>query len=123
MTTEVAARCDIDPVQELAWYIAKAGCSPIPTDQLTHVWKDVLYPELELRVGLKLSRGMSEAKLSEFEALVDAGDDNAPAAWLARNVPNYPEIVATEIMAIVNEAAAWFINAEGARATEVCANV
>jgi len=123
VTTEGAARRDIDPVQELARHIAKAGCSPIPSDQLTRIWKEVLYPELELRVGLKLTHGMSDAKLGEFEALVDAGDDDAPGAWLEKNVSNYPEIVATEIMAIVDEAAAWFINAEGPRATEVCANV
>jgi len=47
-----------------------------------------LYEELELRVGTRLSEGMTDAQLAEFESIIDRKMEIVDA-WLARFVPNY----------------------------------
>jgi len=41
-----------------------------------------LYEELELRVGTRLSEGMTDAQLAEFEKLIDAKDEKGAGMWL-----------------------------------------
>jgi hypothetical protein len=47
-----------------------------------------VYEELELRVGTRLSDGMSDAQLQEFEAIIDRKVDVIDG-WLTQFVPNY----------------------------------
>lgn len=47
-----------------------------------------LYEELELRVGTRLSEGMTDAQLAEFEAIIDRKMEIVDA-WLNRFVPGY----------------------------------
>jgi hypothetical protein len=47
-----------------------------------------IYNELELRVGVRLSEGLSEAQLAEFESFVDR-DDEKVRAWVIANSPAY----------------------------------
>ena len=47
-----------------------------------------IYNELELRVGTKLSDGMSDAQLVQFESIIDR-KDKVIVAWLANNAPDY----------------------------------
>jgi hypothetical protein len=47
-----------------------------------------VYEELELRVGTRLSDGMSDVQLEEFEAIIDRKMEIVDP-WLAQNVPNY----------------------------------
>lgn len=47
-----------------------------------------IYSELELRVGVKLSEGLSEAQLGEFESFVDRKEDKV-RAWVEANAPDY----------------------------------
>jgi hypothetical protein len=47
-----------------------------------------IYQELELRVGTRLSDGMSDAHLAEFEAIIDKKMDIV-IAWLTQFAPNY----------------------------------
>jgi len=47
-----------------------------------------IYDELELRVGTKLSDGMNDTQLEEFESIIDHKDDII-TTWLAKYVPNY----------------------------------
>lgn len=44
--------------------------------------------ELELRVGTKLSNGLSDEQLTEFECFMDR-DEDAVRAWAAHHAPNY----------------------------------
>lgn len=52
-------------------------------------------PELELRAGTALSDGLSDAQLAEFEHLMNNGDDEGCAAWLATNRPDNQAVVLT----------------------------
>ena len=47
-----------------------------------------IYEELELRVGTKLSDGLSDEQLEQFEKIIDR-DQPSVDAWLAQYVPNY----------------------------------
>jgi hypothetical protein len=49
-----------------------------------------IYSELELRVGVKLSEGLSDDQMSEFEAFMDR-DTERVEAWFAAHLPNYTE--------------------------------
>lgn len=51
---------------------------------------DYVEEELEVRVGRKISEGMSDEEMLEFEAM---SDDGSVLAWLEKNRPNYREIV------------------------------
>lgn len=62
-----------------------------------------VYSELELRVGSKLSAGLTEAQLTEFEQLVDAGDSAACTRWLQANRPDHPAIASATCADVVAE--------------------
>jgi len=47
-----------------------------------------IYEELELRVGTKLSEGMNDAQLQEFESIIDR-KEGAVDNWLNKYVPDY----------------------------------
>jgi uncharacterized protein DUF5663 len=52
-----------------------------------------IYSELELRVGVKLSEGLSDEQLGEFESFVDRKDDKV-RAWVTAHTPDYANDVA-----------------------------
>ncbi|MFT4187756.1 MAG: DUF5663 domain-containing protein [Aeromicrobium sp.] len=54
-----------------------------------------IYSTIELRVGERLSAGMTDAQMAEFEKIIDSGDDAGATAWLTANAPDYRQIVAT----------------------------
>lgn len=70
-------------------FLEEVGLATMPDEQrkpfLSH-----LYDELELRVGTKLSEGMSDQQLSEFESIIDR-NSNVINNWLSTHVPNYVE--------------------------------
>lgn len=47
-----------------------------------------IYSELELRVGTRLSDGLSDAQLEEFEKIIDR-DEEKIQGWLAEHAPTY----------------------------------
>lgn len=47
-----------------------------------------IYSELELRVGTKLSDGLTDAQLEEFEKIIDRDQDKIQG-WLAEHAPTY----------------------------------
>jgi isocitrate lyase len=68
-------------------FLQEIGLDALPADQrqafLAHI-----YSELELRVGVRLSEGLSDEQLSEFESFVDRKEDQV-RAWVAVHAPNY----------------------------------
>ena len=47
-----------------------------------------IYGELETRVGFRLSEGLSDEQLAEFESIIEK-KEGAVEAWLERTVPDY----------------------------------
>lgn len=68
-------------------FLEELGLGAMPADQ-RKVFLEHVYSQLELRVGTRLSEGLSEAQLSEFESFVDR-DSEKVRAWIAANAPDY----------------------------------
>ena len=68
-------------------FLADVGLQDLPDEQ-KKAFLQHIYDELELRVGTKLSDGMSDAQLEEFEAIIDRKDE-VVTTWLAAHVPDY----------------------------------
>lgn len=70
-------------------FLEDVGLGNLPDDQ-KQAFLDHFREQLELRVGTRLSEGLSDAQLEEFEAFIDRKDD-VVRGWLASNVPAYQE--------------------------------
>jgi hypothetical protein len=68
-------------------FLQELGLNQLPDDQ-KQAFKEHIYSELELRVGTRLSDGLTEAQLTEFESFVDR-DDEKVLGWISANVPDY----------------------------------
>jgi hypothetical protein len=55
------------------------------------------YGQLEIRVGMRLAKQMTNAQLDEFEAFITADDEAGALGWLEANYPNYPDVVRDEL--------------------------
>ena len=70
-------------------FLQDIGLGGLPDDQ-KQAFLAYFREQLELRVGTKLSEGLSDTQLDEFESFIDR-DRAKVDAWLAANVPNYLE--------------------------------
>ena len=70
-------------------FLQDVGLGDLPADQ-KQMFLDHFREQLELRVGTRLSEGLSDAQLEEFESFIDRNDEKVNA-WLAVNVPQYEE--------------------------------
>lgn len=64
-----------------------------------------MYDTLELRVGMTIAEQMTEEQLDEFEAFMDAKDQQGALRWLETNFPDYKKVVANEMEKLKNEVA------------------
>ena len=70
-------------------FLADIGLNDLPEDQ-KKPFLEHIYNELELRVGTKLSEGLSDVQLEEFEKIIDR-DETKVDEWLTFNAPNYQQ--------------------------------
>ena len=68
-------------------FLKDIGLDGLPEEQKKPFLQHI-YSELELRVGTKLSDGLSDAQLEEFEEIIDRKQDKIND-WLAGHAPNY----------------------------------
>lgn len=70
-------------------FLAEMGLSAMPENEKQ---KFLIYiqKELEIRIGERISKGLSPDQLNEFDSLTDKTDI---ILWLKHNRPNYREIV------------------------------
>lgn len=68
-------------------FLEEIGLNELPEEQKKPFLQHI-YDELELRVGTKLSDGMSNEQLAEFESIIDR-KNNVIVAWLTKYVPDY----------------------------------
>ena len=68
-------------------FLEEVGLGSLPDDQ-KQAFLQHIYQELELRVGTKLSEGLSESQMAEFEAFVDQ-DEEKVSGWFEKNLPDY----------------------------------
>lgn len=68
-------------------FLADIGLNDLPEDQKQPFLQHI-YEELELRVGTRLSDGLSDAQLEQFEKIIDR-DQPTIDAWIQQFVPNF----------------------------------
>lgn len=79
-------------------FLKEVGLDGLPDDQ-KQAFLQHIYEQLELSVGTKLSEGLSEQQMSEFESFIDATSGADPSAqeaaadrvrqWFENNLPDY----------------------------------
>ncbi len=68
-------------------FLADIGLNDLPEDQKQPFLQHI-YEELELRVGTRLSDGLSDAQLEQFEKIIDR-DQPTIDGWVQQFVPDY----------------------------------
>jgi hypothetical protein len=68
-------------------FLTDVGLATLPDDQ-KQAFLQHIYQELEYRVGVRLSEGLSDEQLAEFESFIDR-DDEKVNAWVTANAPDY----------------------------------
>jgi hypothetical protein len=68
-------------------FLEDLGLGGLPEDQ-KQAFLQHIYSELEMRVGEKLTEGMSDELLDEFGAFVDMNEDGMNK-WYAENLPDF----------------------------------
>ncbi len=68
-------------------FLADIGLNDLPEDQKQPFLQHI-YEELELRVGTRLSDGLSDEQLEQFEKIIDR-DQPTVEAWIQQFAPNY----------------------------------
>ncbi len=70
-------------------FLQEMGLEQMPENQKQD-FLNYLQEELEVRIGERISRGLSEPQLNEFDMITDQA---AATRWLEVNRPDYREIV------------------------------
>lgn len=73
-------------------FLAGLGLGALPPDDQRSLLS-AIYQQLELRVGMRLTGRMSPEELQDYEAVLDAGDDDRVRAWLQLHAPDYRQLV------------------------------
>jgi len=72
-------------------FLEDVGLNELPDDQ-KQAFLEHIYSQLEVQVGTRLSDGLSDEQLSEFESFIDR-DDEKVRTWIEANVPSYRDDV------------------------------
>ena len=70
-------------------FLQEMGLSAMPEAE-KQKFLDYVQEELEVRIGERISRGLTETQLNEFDMITDPKE---AARWLEKNRPDYREIV------------------------------
>lgn len=68
-------------------FLADLGLGGMPEEQKKPFLQHT-YVQLETKVGVRLSEGMSDAQLEEFESIIDRKEE-VIVSWLATHAPDY----------------------------------
>lgn len=68
-------------------FLQETGLDALPEEQKAPFLQHV-YDQLEYRVGISLSEGMTDAQLEEFELIIDK-DPQTVDGWIAQYAPAY----------------------------------
>ena len=70
-------------------FLVEMGLSAMPEDQKQR-FLEYIQEELEIRIGERISRGLTETQLNEFDMITSQEE---ATKWLEKNRPDYREIV------------------------------
>ena len=70
-------------------FLQEMGLTAMPEDK-KQKFLDYVQEELEVRIGERISKGLTQTQLNEFDMITDPAE---AANWLEKNRPDYREIV------------------------------
>lgn len=74
-------------------FLQEMGLSAMPAEEKQR-FLNYVQEELEIRIGERISKGLTEAQLNEFDTITD---QDLARQWLEKNRPDYREIVTRTI--------------------------
>ena len=74
-------------------FLQEMGLSAMPEEE-KQKFLAYIQEELEVRIGERISRGLTDVQLNEFDMITDL---NEARKWLEKNRPDYREIVSRTI--------------------------
>ena len=80
-------------------FLQEVGLSAMPENQ-KQAFLRYVQEELEVRIGERISKGLTEVQLNEFDMITDQTE---AAKWLEKNRPDYREIVTRTIAEMKEE--------------------
>lgn len=80
-------------------FLQEMGLSEMPDDQKQR-FLEYVQEELEVRIGERISEGLSEVQLNQFDLITDQAE---ATKWLETNRPDYRDIVAGTIAEMKDE--------------------
>ena len=80
-------------------FLQEVGLSAMPENQ-KQAFLRYVQEELEVRIGERISKGLTEVQLNEFDM---STDQTEAAKWLEKNRPDYREIVTRTITEMKEE--------------------
>ena len=80
-------------------FLQEMGLSAMPESQ-KQKFLDYVQEEVEVRIGQRISKGLTETQLNEFDMITDQAE---ATRWLERNRPDYREIVTHTIEEMKSE--------------------
>lgn len=83
-------------------FLKELGLDGLPAEEKNKMLAHI-YETLEMRVGVRLASGMTDAQLDEFESYINNNDEAGALKWLENNFPNYKEVVAEELNKLKTE--------------------
>ncbi|HET7673732.1 MAG TPA: DUF5663 domain-containing protein, partial [Candidatus Saccharimonadales bacterium] len=83
-------------------FLQELGLGALPAEEKNRMLNHI-YETLEMRVGVRLASGMSDAQLDEFESYINKNDEAGALKWLETNFPNYKDVVAEELNKLKEE--------------------
>lgn len=83
-------------------FLRELGLGALPAAEKNKMLSHI-YETLEMRVGVRLASGMTDAQLDEFESYINNNDESGALKWLETNFPNYKDVVAEELNKLKEE--------------------
>ena len=80
-------------------FLQEMGLSAVPESQ-KQKFLDYVQEEVEVSIGQRISKGLTETQLNEFDMITDQAE---ATRWLERNRPDYREIVTHTIEEMKSE--------------------
>lgn len=74
-------------------FLQEMGLSAMPEEEKRR-FLDYIQEELEVRIGERISRGLTDEQLRQFDLITDQVE---ATEWLEKNRPDYREIVTSTI--------------------------
>jgi len=83
-------------------FLDSLGLSHLSEEEKQEV-TDKIQTALETRVAIKITQGLAESQVNEFNNLLSGEDPQPVMDWMEKFIPNYRDIVKAELDGVVDQ--------------------